>query len=1067
METNNENKRYWMQLEELNPAVWNSEEAVTRRGQEFHDKPIETLEKIEALDKSGVTRRDFLTIMGASMAMASFACARRPVNKIIPYVVQPQELTPGVPLFYASTLRGFGADGYGVLVKTREGRPIKIEGNEEHPMNKGALSARAQAAVLSLYDPDRLKAPMKGGKNSSKSATGWSDVDAMVADALKVAKRVRVVSYPSSGESVRRAMKEFLAAFSDGKWLEVDPVGMDEVADGQAESYGTRVVPHFQFDKADVVVSFGADFLGTWGSSVENASLWSKRRKLSAKGEDFSKLYVFESNFSTTGASSDERFALIPGTETAAALALAHELIVVQKRGKFAGSADVTSALTGSVEEWLSKSGSLNGEKVKQVANDLWEARGKSIVVGSGSVALQTVVNLLNASLENDGKTIDGTANALPYTASTKALAILQSEMETGQVDVLIVHQSNPIYFLPTSEAFAAAMQKVKLVVSINDRLDETSSYADVVLPESHFLESWGDAHPKAFVHSLQQPTLSPISDSRSFEDILIGWARAGVKTTGLLAQTASKPNGSFYDYLKENWKQTLYPSNGKGQNFLDFWETSLQKGIVESKLGASRERPFRAASLVLAKDAAAQLKNLSLGKTKKGPATEGSGIALGLYNSIAMGDGQYANNAWLQEMPDPMTTITWDNFLNIGPDYANELGLVTNDVVLLKLTSENSAAGAHFEIPVNVQPGIAKGVGTIALGYGRTSVGKVGNFVGQNAFRLAKFSGTKGLELNGISVTLTKTGKKYDLAMTQGHNRTEGRPIVNEVTIGEFKKNPNAQGETEPAIKMATVPSMWTPPFDYSKEPYRWMMGVDLNTCTGCGACVIACQSENNIPVVGRDRVRQSREMHWIRIDRYYSGSEQNPTVAFQPMMCQHCENAPCETVCPVVATSHSQDGLNQMTYSRCVGTRYCQNNCPYKVRRFNFFDHWKDYKDTLNMVWNPDVTVRSRGIMEKCTFCIQRINEAKGHAKDRKSMIKDSDLKTACQQTCPVDAITFGNVNDKESQMSKVLENPRVFRAMEVLNTRPSVNYLTKVRNVASRENEESTGGEAHGHS
>jgi Fe-S-cluster-containing dehydrogenase component/anaerobic selenocysteine-containing dehydrogenase len=1062
METKNESKRYWMQLEELNPAVWNSEEAVTRRGQEFYDKPIDTLEKIEALDKSGVTRRDFLTIMGASMAMASFACARRPVNKVIPYVIQPQELTPGVPLFYASTMRGFGCDGYGLLVKTREGRPIKLEGNAEHPMNMGALSARAQSAILSLYDPERLKAPMKGAKGGTKSQTTWADVDGLVAAALKTSKRVRVVSYPASGDSVRRVMKEFLAAFADGKWLEVDPIGMDEVADGQLESFGNRVVPHFAFDKADVVVSFGADFLATWGSSVENSGLWAKRRKLKADGSDYAKLYVFEANLTTTGASADERFAVIPGAEVAAALAVAHELIVVQKRGKLAGNADVVSSISGSLDEWMSKAGSLNQDKVKQVANDLWNARGKGIVIGSGSLALQTVVNLLNANLENEGKTIDGTSNVLPYTPSTKGLAALQSEMEAGQVDVLIVHQANPVYFLPNGDAFAAAMKKVNLVVAINDRVDETDNFADVVLSENHFLECWGDAHPKAFVHSLQQPTLAPITDSRSFEDILIGWTRAGVKSTGLLAQIATKPKASFYDYLKENWKQTHFGSLGKGQTFLDFWETTLQKGVVQSAIGAGHERNFHASSLKFAKDAAAELKNLSLGKSKKGPVVEGSGIALGLYTSVAMGDGQYANNAWLQEMPDPMTTITWDNFLSIGPDYAKELSLVTNDVVTLKTTSE-SGAEVSFDIPVNVQPGIAKGVGMIAVGYGRTMVGKVGNHVGQNAFKFAHFSGEKGLEFNGIFVSIAKTGKKYDLATTQGHHRTEGRPIVNEITIGEYKKDPNASAETEPPIKMKVVPSLWDVPFDYSKEPYRWKMSVDLNACTGCGACVIACQAENNVPVVGRDRVRQSREMHWIRIDRYYSGDENQPTVAFQPMLCQHCENAPCETVCPVVATSHSPDGLNQMTYSRCVGTRYCQNNCPYKVRRFNFFDHWKDYKDSLNMVWNPDVTVRSRGIMEKCTFCVQRINESKGHAKDKKTMIKDADLKTACQQTCPANAIEFGNSNDKESRVTQLIADPRTFRALEVLNTKPSVNYLTKVRNIESEAS--TTGGEAHG--
>ncbi len=1063
METKNEKSRYWMSPDELTPGYWSNEEVKTKLGQEFYDKPIETLEKIEALDKTGVSRRDFLTIMGASMAMASFACARRPVNKIIPYVVQPQELTPGIPLFYASTMKGYGADGYGILVKTREGRPIKLEGNEEHPLNQGALSARAQAAVLSLYDPDRLKAPMSGSKGGSKSQATWSEVDNLVTSALKIAKRVRVVSYPDSSDSTRRAMKEFMGAFADAKWIEVDPLGMDEVAEGQSECYGTRVVPQFAFDRAEVVLSFGADFLATWGSSVEYASNWSKKRKLSRKEDTLSKLYVFESNMSTTGASADERFAIIPGTEVAAALAVAHELIVVQKKGKFAGNADVAAAISNGIEALHAKAGGLNPEKIKKLAQELWEAKGKSIVVGSGSIALQSVVNLLNTNLDNEGSMIDS-GSVLPYTPSTRALSGLQAEMEAGLVDVLVIHQSNPVYFLPKGDAFANAMKKVKFVVAIGDRVDETAEFADVVLAENHFLENWGDAHPRSNVYSLQQPTLAPIHDTRSFEDILIGWTRGGVKSSGLLAQVASNPKGNFYDYVKENWKQTLYPNFGKGQSFLDFWELTLQKGVVVGASGGKRERPFRVGSLSLAKDAAAALKNLSLGKNKKGPAIEGSGIAIGLYQSVAMGDGQYANNAWLQEMPDPITTITWDNYLNIGPAFAKELGLETNDVVSVKAASDNGGEEVRFEVPVNVQPGIAKGAVTLALGYGRTRVGKVGNQVGANSFKLAKFSGEKGLELTGSLVSVTKTGKKYELAMTQGHHRTEGRPILNEISYAEYKKDPNAQTETEPAIKMTSVPTLWKEPIDYAKEPYRWMMGVDLNSCTGCGACVIACQAENNIPVVGRDRVRQSREMQWIRIDRYYSGDENAPTVAFQPMMCQHCENAPCETVCPVVATSHSQDGLNQMTYSRCVGTRYCQNNCPYKVRRFNFFDHWKDYKDTLNMVWNPDVTVRSRGIMEKCTFCIQRINVAKGIAKDKKTVVKDADLKTACQQTCPTQAITFGNINDATSEIKKITQNPRVFRAMEVLNTRPSIHYLTKVRNA---EGEEATGGEAHGHS
>ncbi len=1042
-ETKFEKPRHWVSMEELTPDYWSDPAIQERRSQEFYDKPIETLEKIENLDKAGVSRRDFLTIMGASMAMASFACARRPVNKIIPYVVQPQELTPGVPLFYASTYTE-GSNSYGIVVKTREGRPIKLEGNELDPYSNGSLSARAQASLLRLYDPERLKSPMKGTKSGSKSTTGWSEVDAMIAAAIKASKNVRVVTAPHNSESTRRLMKEFMAAGSNIKWTEIDPIGMGDVADGQQASYGNAVIPNYAFDQADVVVSFSADFLGTWGDTLGNASKWSKKRKLNKASDNLSKLYVFESNMSITGASSDERFAVIPGTEVAAAVAVAHEMIVVQKKGKFAGNADVQAMLSGKMEEWLAKAGGLDVAKVKKVASDLVEAKGKSLVVGSGSVALQAVVNLINSNLENEGKTVDGTADHVVASGNVKALLELQSEMNAGKVDLLIIQGLNPVYFLPAGDAFADAMKKVKTVVAIADRVDETAQHADVVLAESHYLESWGDAHPRASVHTLQQPAISPIHDTRSFEEVIMGLVRAGIPATGLLAQVAGNTKAGYYDFVKENWKQSMFPQLGKGQSFVDFWETSLQKGVLVNKASSAKERSFNVSSLKAAKDAITVLKPLSLGQSKKGPALEGTGMVLGLYSSVSMGDGSNANNAWLMEMPDPISTVTWDNYLNIGPVYAKELGITSNDVVLVK------GEGFSFEVPVFVQPGIAKGAGTLALGYGRTASGKVGNNVGVNAFKAAKADANNGLQLSGMVVSITKTGKKYELAMTQGHFRTEGRPILNDITIGQFKKDPEAAMHTDPHLKLKEVPTLWAPPVDYAKNPYRWMMGVDLNSCTGCGACVIACQAENNIPTVGRDRVRQSREMHWIRIDRYYSGDENSPQVVFQPMMCQHCENAPCETVCPVVATSHSEDGLNQMTYSRCVGTRYCQNNCPYKARRFNFLDHWKEYKDTANMVWNPDVTVRSRGIMEKCTFCVQRINEAKSHAKDKKTKIKDSDLKTACQQTCPTEAIVFGNVNDSESAVLAWKNHPRSFRSLEILNTKPAINYLSKVRNV-----------------
>jgi Fe-S-cluster-containing dehydrogenase component/anaerobic selenocysteine-containing dehydrogenase len=1059
--------RHWVTLDELKPEYWQDEAAQAKRAQEFHDKPIETLETIEKLDKTGVSRRDFLTVMGASMAMASFACARRPMNKIIPYVVQPQELTPGIPLYYASTYKD-GGKSCGIVVKTREGRPIKLEGNPADPISKGALTARAQASILNLYDPERLKAPMKGSKAGSKSGTNWNDVDSVVAAALKEAKHVRIVSYPDSGEATRRIRKEFLAAFADAKWLEVDPLGGDEVADGQNDAYGNRVVPHYAYDQADVVVSFGADFLGTWGCDLEGEALWVKKRKLDKASDNLSKLYVFEAMLSLTGSNADERFAVLPGAEIAAALAVARELIVVQKKGKFAGNSDVTALLNGSMDEWLSKAGGLSAEKVKKVAEDLWAARGKSIVVGNGSAGLQAVVNLLNSNLENEGKTIDGNGDVLPETASTKQLAALMAEMDAGQVDVLIVHHVNPVYFLPNGDAFGAAMQKVKTVIAVNDRVDETANFADIVCAENHFLENWGDAHPKPSVYLLQQPTISPLFDTKSFEDLLISWTRAGVKSNGLLAQVAGNPASTYYDYVKETWKQSLFSAYGKGQTFIDFWELSLQKGVVEGKSSGAHERTFRPNALRVAQKAVTELKSLSLAQAKKGPAIEGSGVALALYSKVSLYDGRDSNNAWLQEMPDPITTITWDNYLNIGPAYAKELDIQRDDVVLVK------SGDVSFELPVNVQPGILKGAVTIALGYGRTAAGKVGNNVGQNAFKLAKFNGEEGFKFNNQLVSIVKTGKRYQLAATQEHNRTEERPVLNDITIAQFKKDPTFANETEPKLKLSVVPSMWTPPIDYSKSPYRWMMGIDMNACTGCGACVIACQAENNIPVVGRDRVRVSREMHWIRIDRYYSGDEEQPQVIFQPMLCQHCENAPCETVCPVVATSHNEEGLNQMTYSRCVGTRYCQNNCPYKVRRFNFFDHWKDYKDNMNMVWNPDVTVRSRGIMEKCTFCVQRINGAKDHAKDiavknkesgkndPAAKVRDADLKTACQQTCPTQAIVFGNVNDPSSEINQVKAHPRAFRVLEILNVKPSIHYLAKVRNVEEGHSEEAEHGQ-----
>ena len=508
-------------------------------------------------------------------------------------------------------------------------------------------------------------------------------------------------------------------------------------------------------------------------------------------------------------------------------------------------------------------------------------------------------------------------------------------------------------------------------------------------------------------------------------------WVKGSGSAKAGLAKTAS----DWHAYLKANWNETVFKDSGSAGTFEQFWESVLREGVYESKwakTAVSTSRGFKVESL----------------KSIPAYSSQKPELSLALYQKISQSDGRHANNAWLQEMPDPVSSVTWDNYLNIGPALAKKLKLETDDVVEVK-TSDGTV-----ELPVHIQPGMHSGAVSAAVGYGRTAAGKVGKDCGVDVFPLTTIEGDSQV-FSGASVSLRKTGKFFKLASTQWHTASENRPIINDITLAEFKKNPGTANHTDPHLRMET-PSLW-PAHEY--KGYRWGMAIDLSTCTGCSACVIACQSENNIPVVGRNQVRVSRQMHWIHLDRYYSGDPEHPEVIFQPMLCQHCENAPCETVCPVAATVHDDEGLNVQVYNRCVGTRYCQNNCPYKVRRFNFFDHWKSYSGTLNMAWNPDVTVRTRGIMEKCTFCTQRIREAKDKAKDGSEKVKDGDFKTACQQTCPTDAIVFGDINDPNSRVSKLRNSPQAFRVLESLNAKPAISYLTKVRNQEG-------GGGTHGH-
>jgi Fe-S-cluster-containing dehydrogenase component/anaerobic selenocysteine-containing dehydrogenase len=1039
--------RHWLGPEELEAGYWADPAVQEKRGQEFFEKPVEWLEKIDKTDTDGVARREFLTLMGASMAMAGFACARRPVHKIIPYVVKPEEVTPGVANFYASTLAENGSS-LGVLIKVREGRPIKLEGNPEHPLSAGRLSAQGQASLLSLYDPDRLKAPVSRTREGVSKDITWKEADSAIVSRLKKAAskggQVRILSEVVTSDSTRRLVREVISGFK-GQHVEFEPLVLEDLADAQAQSYGSAVMPEYRFADAETVLSLGADFLGTWPNSVAHSQAWSTRRKVDGSKpsrSEQSRLLCFESVFTLTGSNADERYPVRAGDELKIALAIAHELMVIRKVTRYAGDLAVVASLNGYTPDAVAREIGLDGgaDVIRQTADRLWKSKGKGIVIGGGvhtrtadAVALQVAVNLLNSALENEGATVDASRSVEAH-GSFEALSQLVRDMKAGRVDVLIVHRANPAFSLPASFGFEQAVRKVPTVIVISERIDETALLADYVLPDHHFLENWGDAQPRRGLYSLQQPAIAPIHDSRSFQDSLIAWTKVSGVASGSLAARSD----DWHGYLMANWRETVYRESGSPAQFEQFWEGALRVGVLETRSGS--------------KGAARSFKSSSVSAFPRYSAST-SDLTLALYASMSMGDGRAANNPWLQEIPDPISTVTWDNYLSIAPSTAKKLGLSDDDVV--KVT----VGDASVELPINVQPGMHPNSVAAAIGYGRRSVGKVGDGAGVDLMPLTSV-GKSGVIYAGQKVSLQKTGKFYRLAKTQWHNVTENRPIINDITLAEFRQDPAAANHTDPHLRLETVPSVW-PTHEF--KGHRWGMAIDLTSCIGCQACVVACQAENNVPVVGRDQVRVSRQMHWIRIDRYYGGSAERPDVVFQPMLCQHCENAPCETVCPVLATVHDDEGTSQQIYNRCVGTRYCQNNCPYKVRRFNFFDHWKSYEGPMSLVWNPDVTVRTRGIMEKCSFCTQRITAAKDQAKDKGEKLKDGDVRTACQQTCPTDAIIFGDVNDPESRVSKHRNSPQAFRALEILNTKPMVSYLSKVRNKTAKAGPKEG---AHGH-
>lgn len=1008
--TSDQSNMYWRSLEQ-----WSNDPEFRKKVEtEFNSSPL------REEGEEGWARREFIKLMGASLAMSAAGCIRRPVQKIVPYNKQPEEVTFGVDSFYTSNFFD-GADGMGILVRTREGRPLKIEGNPKSPMNQQGVSSRGHAHILSLYDPERFREAKKNVQNKDKGKERsnrdtvhikWDKADDEIVTELKKGGGVALLTGTLPSPTTRAVVSDFMQAFSAQHYI-WEPISYEEVREGQKASYGSDSVPSYRVDKAKVIVSVDADFLGAWLTSTTFSRQFAMNRK-ATKG--MNKLVVFDSNYSLTGANADVRVRIKPSLQLHVVMGLAHEIIVNRKATRYAGNDSVGKVLSAFAAS--SKKLGVDPGLWSRLADDLIAAKGESLILAGGlptmtdnAKELQIAVNFLNSALENDGNTVCFSQGHPSLKASHASLAKLIADIDKGNVRTLIMHKVNPVYGSPLGKKFVEALKKVNVVISTADRNDETSKYADYVLPDSHPMETWSDGEFVDGVLGIQQPTIRPLYDTRSFQLSLMTWAYLTEKGPKRLTQFET-----YYDYLRNIWRTEVFPKHGKGKSFDDFWDEALQNGVVGSVTESKGSRQFKLESLSGLK---APLSN--------------SEYELVLYPNVAIGDGTMANNAWLQELPDPVTKICWDNYASVSIGTAEKEKLKQGNLI------EITANGATVTLPVHIQPGLHDDVIAVAVGYGHTDAGKVADRVGVNVYPLVEV-GTDMVTYSGQKVMMRNLGGKYLMAMTQDHHSMEGRKIVVEATLKEYLKNEEANNHKH------QVWSIWG---GHQYNGNKWGMTVDLNTCTGCNSCVIACQAENNTPVVGKKYVIQGREMHWLRIDRYYVGDPKNAEMVFQPVMCQQCDNAPCETVCPVIATAHSSEGLNDMVYNRCVGTRYCSNNCPYKVRRFNWFNFAKNIEKPMHLALNPDVTVRTRGVMEKCSFCVHRIKAARINAKREGRDMKDGDVKTACQQSCPSDAIVFGDLNDPNSQVSKIYKEKRAYGLLEEFGAAPTVRYLTKIRN------------------
>jgi molybdopterin-containing oxidoreductase family iron-sulfur binding subunit len=971
--------------EKTGPEYWRSLEELAG-SQEFQEALHREFPKGASEWVDSVSRRGFLKVMGASLGLAGMtACTRLPLEPIVPYVRQPENVVPGRPMYYATavTLGGYASP---VLVESHLGRPTKIEGNDLHPASLGGTDIFTQASILGLYDPDRSQTVTSMGDVRSWQAFLAAIRGPLAAQKALKGAGIRILTTTIASPTLADQLRNFLKIYPEAKWHIWEPINRDNVFEGAKMAFGQPVETRYDFSKADVIVSLDADFLsaGFPGNTRYIRDFAARRNPDSG---NMNRLYVIESTPSSTGAKADHRLPL-----------------VASRLNDFAESMFVT--------EWMNWN--ISGVKEQNFANvvrpDLANHHGSSVVITGDHQppAIHALAHELNQTLGNVGKTVFYTdpvdANPVNHSESIKELV---ADMNAGKVDLLIILGGNPAYDAPADLNFADALKnKVALRVHHGLYQNETAELCHWHVNQSHELESWGDARAYDGTVSIIQPLIAPLYNGKSALEFV--------------ALLSSQADATGYDLVRAYWQK-----QHTGADFEQFWRKSLHDGWIEGTTFTPKAVTWKAPRI-------------------EDPAQPDlNAIELNFRRDPTIYDGQFSNNGWLQELPKPMSKLTWDNAVLIGPKFAQKQGLKTEDVVELELN------GKKIQGPVWIQAGHPDNSVTITLGYGRTRAGRVGTAQGFNAYALR----TSAAPWIATGLQIRKTGETYKLASTQGMQSMDTpngshRPLVREATLAEYRKDPNFAKEEEPPKELTLYQ-----PYPYDKEDYAWGMAIDLNKCVGCNNCILACQSENNIAVVGKEQCGIGRHMHWIRVDTYYQGDRDNPRAFFQPVPCMQCENAPCEVVCPVGATNHSTEGLNDMVYNRCVGTRYCSNNCPYKVRRFNFllFQDWDtpQYK----MMRNPDVSVRSRGVMEKCTYCVQRISERRIDAEREDRKINDAqhenELQTACQQSCPAEAIAFGNINDPNSKVSKLKAQARNYSLLGELNTRPRTTYLAEVRN------------------